>query len=107
MLFEGCERKYDNDSKDVVRSTVLTFTPRRAVSETGAKFSTALIPADMIWLRTLCAAFAGTAITITSIDFFTNHFAHLVNIVNENLRVADPVADLLPIVIKQRHDGEV
>ncbi len=70
MLFDGgWARKYESDSNDVVRSTVLTFTPRRAFNETGAKFSTALIPADMIWLRTLCAAFAGTAITITSIDF--------------------------------------
>src|SRR5690349_23477337 len=47
VLFDGCERKYDNDSSEVVRSTVLTFTPRRAVSETGAKLSTALIPADI------------------------------------------------------------
>src|ERR1041384_4399444 len=66
VLLDGCERKYDNDSSEVVRSTVLTFTPRRAVSETGAKFNTALIPADMTWLSTRCAAFAGTAITITS-----------------------------------------
>src|ERR1051325_1099996 len=66
VLFDGCERKYDNDSSEVVRSTVLTLTPRRAVSETGAKLSTALMPADITWLSTRCAAFAGTAITITS-----------------------------------------
>src|ERR1043165_9539636 len=67
VLLDGCERKYDRDSREVVRSTVLTLTPRRAVNDTGAKLSTALMPADMTWLRTRCAAFAGTAITITSI----------------------------------------
>src|SRR5215213_9583051 len=45
---EGCDRKYDSDSSDVVRSTVLTFTPRREINEAGAKFSTALMPADVI-----------------------------------------------------------
>src|SRR6266481_6211334 len=64
----GRAKKYDNDSNEVVRSTVLTFTPRREFSEAGAKFKTALMPADMMWFSTFCAALAGTAITITSID---------------------------------------
>jgi hypothetical protein len=44
----GRDKKYDNDSKDVVRSTVFTFTPLRAVKGAGAKFKMAFTPAVMI-----------------------------------------------------------
>src|SRR6266850_3000269 len=44
----GRAKKYDKDSSEVVRSTVLTFTPRRAVSGAGAKFKTAFTPAVVI-----------------------------------------------------------
>src|SRR2546423_13557298 len=59
---DGCAKKYDSDSSEVVRSTVLTFTPNRAFNGAGAKFKIAFTPAVMTWFRTRCAARAGTAL---------------------------------------------
>src|SRR5689334_8134874 len=69
------ERKYERDSKEVVKSTVFTFTPSRAFNGAGAKFRIAFTPAAITWLRTRWAARAGTAITATSIASSRTTFA--------------------------------
>src|ERR1041384_4664060 len=53
---DGCAKKYESDSSEVVRSTVLTLTPKRVFSGAGAKFRIAFTPAPITWFRTRCAA---------------------------------------------------